>query len=64
MVSNNHGTDSGDNKEQIEEEVAEDNSSQEQNDDYKSRNWNKMLLGAVFIFFAVVIWYVIDLVVQ
>ena len=37
---------------------------EEQDDEYKGRQWSKMLIGVAFIFVAVVIWYVIDLFVQ
>jgi hypothetical protein len=45
-----------------ENEVIEEMTKEE--DEYKGRQWRKMLVGVAFIFVVVVIWYVIDLFVQ
>ncbi|NPD89085.1 MAG: hypothetical protein HGN29_10200 [Asgard group archaeon] len=60
MAQKEQKPDLNDYKEPIKEkEVANDAKKQEEED--KGRDWGKMILGVVFIFLVVVIWYVIDL---
>jgi hypothetical protein len=37
------------------------NDENKQEEEYKGRDWGKMIVGVVFIFLVVVVWYVIDL---
>jgi len=50
-----------DQKEKQIERQEEENDIEEQDEATKGRDWGKFVVGFIFIFFVVVIWYVIDL---
>ena len=60
MAQNEQNPDLSENKKPIKKKEVE-NDSKKQEEEYKGRDWGKMILGVVFIFLVVVVWYVIDL---
>ncbi|MCG3225801.1 MAG: hypothetical protein H7645_02700 [Candidatus Heimdallarchaeota archaeon] len=60
MARNEQNPDLNENEKPIEEKKVE-NDVKKQEEEYKGRDWGKMILGVVFIFLVVVVWYVIDL---
>ena len=60
MARNEQNPNLNKDKQPIKEKEVE-NDAKKQEEEYKGRDWGKMILGVVFIFLVVVVWYVIDL---
>lgn len=60
MSQNEQNPDLNENQKPIKEKKVENNA-KNQEEEEKGRDWGKMILGVVFIFLVVVVWYVIDL---